>query len=150
MAKTHGLAPLCLFSSVEGNLSRGKRERSRSGKCANSVRKEISHVYLEQKAELAVQGECAAQKRFSEAEAEMVIRNWEQRNDIALYETNRELESQKLELSQANQWADQAQREKVFFSWRIGNEKRTLERKSRKKLRNYEESVAKKQIEQDN
>ena len=54
------------------------------------------HVYLGQKAELAVQGECAAQKRFSEAQAEMDIRNWERRNsDVALHETNRELESQR-------------------------------------------------------
>ena len=39
------------------------------------------HVYLEQKSELAEQGECAAQKRLSEAEADMDIRfiyveNW--------------------------------------------------------------------------
>ena len=34
----------------------------------------------------------------------------------ALYETNRELESQSLELYQANQWADQAQREKNLFA----------------------------------
>ena len=63
---------------------------------------EISiHCYLEQKAELAVQGECAAQKRLSEAEAEMDIRIWERRNaDIALFDTNRELESQRLELYQ--------------------------------------------------
>ena len=45
--------------------------------------------------------ECAAQRRLSE-------RN----SDIALYETNRELESQRLELYQANPWADHAQREK--------------------------------------
>ena len=47
-------------------------------------------------------------------EADMDIRNCEQRNaDIALCETNRELESQRLELNQANQWADQGQREKI-------------------------------------
>ena len=52
-------------------------------------------------------------KKLSEAEAEMDTRNWEQRNaDIALYETNRELESQRLELYQANKWADQAQMRK--------------------------------------
>ena len=33
--------------------------------------KKFLHVYLYQKAELAVKGECAAQKRSSEAEAEM-------------------------------------------------------------------------------
>ena len=45
----------------------------------------------------------------------MERRNWEQKSsDMALYETNRELESQRLELYQANQWADQeAQREKI-------------------------------------
>ena len=31
----------------------------------------------------------------------------------ALYETNREVESQRLELYQAHQWADQSQREKI-------------------------------------
>ena len=72
------------------------------------------HVYLEHKAELAVPGECAAQKRLSEAEADVGIRNWEQRNaDVALDETNRELESRRLELCLVNQWADQAQREKI-------------------------------------
>ena len=38
---------------------------------------------------MAVQGECAAQRRVSEAEADMDIRNWEQRNyDTALDETS--------------------------------------------------------------
>ena len=70
-------------------------------------------VNLKQKAEVAVQGECAAH-RLSEAEADMDVRNWQQRNsDIALYETNRELESQKLELYQANRGADQAQGDKI-------------------------------------
>ena len=46
-------------------------------------------------------------------------RNWERRiADIALCETNRKLESQRLELYQANQWADQAQREK---NWLFGD-----------------------------
>ena len=38
------------------------------------------HEFLERKAELAVQGEIAAQKRLSEAEADMEIRRWEQTN----------------------------------------------------------------------
>ena len=73
------------------------------------------HVYLEQKAELAVQGECAAQKRFSEGDEDMEVRNSEHKNsDVAFYETNQELESQRLVLYHANQWADdQAQREKM-------------------------------------
>ena len=65
---------------------------------------------------LAFQGECS-RDRLSEAEAEMDRRNWEQRNaDIALCETKRQLESQRLELYQANQWADQAQRGGLFIA----------------------------------
>ena len=72
------------------------------------------YVYLEQKAEMAVRGDCAGQRRRSEAEEDMEMRNWEQRiSDMALYDTNRELESQSLELYQVKQWADQAQREKM-------------------------------------
>ena len=38
-------------------------------------------------------------------------RNWDQRDaDIALHVTNLELESPRLELYQAHQWADQAQK----------------------------------------
>ena len=65
---------------------------------------------FEQEAEWAVQGECAAQKRLSEAEGDIDTRNREQRNaDLALYETNRELESQRLELFQSIRWAHQVQ-----------------------------------------
>ena len=99
-------------SSVEGILSRGKRGRDMESVQTLSERKKL-HVHLEQQAQLVVQGECAAQRRLSEAEAEMYIGYWHQRNsDIALYETNRELEFQRLELYQANPWADHAQREK--------------------------------------
>ena len=103
------------FSSVERSLSRGKRDRDLESAQTLSERRNLQ-AYLEKKAELACQGECAAHKRLSEAEAEMDKRNcWKQRNaDRALYETNRQLESQRLELYQANQWADQAHREK---SW---------------------------------
>ena len=45
-------------------------------------------VCLEQKADLAVREEYAAQRRLSEAEADMEIRNWEKRSsDVALHET---------------------------------------------------------------
>ena len=70
------------------------------------------HDYLGRKAELAVRGESAAHRRLTE-EADLEIRRWEQKSsEIALYETRRELESQRLELHQANQWGDQAQKEK--------------------------------------
>ena len=67
-----------LNASVEGTLSRGKRDRDLESAQTLSERQHL-HVYLEQKAELADQGECVAQRRFSEAEADMNIRNWEQR-----------------------------------------------------------------------
>ena len=45
------------------------------------------YVYLEQKAEFAVQGEYSAQRRLSESEADMDVREWEKRSsDFALYE----------------------------------------------------------------
>ena len=66
------------------------------------------HKFLERKAELAVRRSKVAQKRISEAEADMEIRNWEKRNsDIAYNPINLEL------VQQAIQWADQAQREKI-------------------------------------
>ena len=70
-------------------------------------------------------------------------RNWEQRNsDMALSETNRDIESQRLELYEANQWADHAQREKMNLCEKVAQE-------IANQLKNYEESVAKKQIEPD-
>ena len=66
------------------------------------------HDFLEKKADHAFQGEFAAQTRLSEAQAELDGREWERRNaDLALYETGRQLESQRMELYQANQLSDQ-------------------------------------------
>ena len=63
-----------------------------------SERKNL-HEYLDNEAERAFRGKCVAQRRLSEAEVEMDRRSWERRNsDIALYETNPQLESQILEL----------------------------------------------------
>ena len=50
------------LSSVEGTLSRGKRDQDLEGLQTLSERRNL-HVYLEQKAEWAVQGECQAQKK---------------------------------------------------------------------------------------
>ena len=87
------------IASVGGTVSGGKREIEIWKMCKLGSERRNLHAYLEQKAGLAVQGGSAAQRRLSEAEADMDIRNWEQRNsDVALHETNRELESQRLEL----------------------------------------------------
>ena len=52
----------------------------------------------------------SSQKKISEPEADMEVRNWEKRkSDISLYEINQELESHRLQLQQANQWADRVE-----------------------------------------
>ena len=86
------------------------------------------HFYLEQKAESTVQEENAAQKRLSEVEADVEIRRWEQKSSkMALYETDRELESHRLELHQANQRADQAQRQKINLCGEMEMRKRLFQ-----------------------
>ena len=60
------------------------------------------HVHLKQKADLAVRQERAAQRRLFEGESDMETREWETKSsDMALCETDRELESQGLEQYQA-------------------------------------------------
>ena len=72
------------------------------------------HKILSRRAELAVRGEKLAQQRLYEAEADVEVKHWEKRNsDIAPHEINLEFESQRLQLQHANQWADQAQRDKM-------------------------------------
>ena len=65
---------------------------------------------LERKVDLVVRGERRAQQKLYEAEAEVEVRNWESNVRISLFERsiNQEFESQRLQLQQANQWADQA------------------------------------------
>ena len=94
--------------SVEETFPKGKTDRDLESVQTPSERQNL-HVYLEQRADLAVREECAALRRLSEAEADMEIKNWEERfSAVALCQTNRDVESQRLELYQANQRADQA------------------------------------------
>ena len=61
-----------------------------------------------------------AQQRLYEAEADVEVKHWERRNsDLALYEINQEFPSQRFQLQQADQWADQAQRD--FFKSLYGD-----------------------------
>ena len=83
-------------------MSKGKRDRDQN--VVQTLRDWHNlHKILEGKAELAVRGEKLAQQRFFEAEDA----------DIALHEIDQEFESQRLQLQQANQWADQAQIDKT-------------------------------------
>ena len=114
------------IASVEGTLSRRKRDRDLDSVQASSERRHL-HDYLERKAESAVR----AQNRLSEAEADMEIESWEQiSSEMAPYETHRELESQRLQLFHANQWADQTQTEREK---REREEREREEREERKR-----------------
>ena len=73
---TLGLAPTCVSStgklvrgnasnaSVEGTLSKGRRDRALEGVQTLSERRNL-HIYIEQKAELAVQRECAGSEKIT-------------------------------------------------------------------------------------
>ena len=50
-------------ASVEGTLSKGRRDRALEGVQTVSERRNL-HIYIEQKAELAVQGECAGSEKI--------------------------------------------------------------------------------------
>ena len=113
---------------VEESVFKGNRDHD-----SNSVRtssdKQNLHKHLERKAESAVRGENAAQKRLSEAEAG--IDGEQKGSELALCHTHQELASQRLQQHQANQWADQALREKISLCGkldmrnRLFNESRT-------------------------
>ena len=54
----------------------------------------------------------------------MEVKHWEKTNsDMALYEANQEFESQRVQLQQANRWADQAQSDKIslYGEWELRN-----------------------------
>ena len=121
-------------ASVEGTLLRGKRDRDLESWQTVFERRNL-HVYWKQKADSVVHGESASQRRLSEAEADVYPRNREQKNaDVALCETNRELESQRLELYQANQSTDQAQREKINLCGELEMRSRVFSGRLRKRL----------------
>ena len=110
------------FSSFRIPLSKGQRNRdlecvqdSQMGR--ESILSEQRDIYdfLEKKGDHVFQRECAAQTTLPEAQAELDRREWRmQHADIALYATGMHLQSQKVELYQANQPTDQTRREQ---SW---------------------------------
>ena len=103
-----------VVSSFLGSVPKGKRDRDQN--VVQTLRRDRQnfHKILKRKAELAVRGEKRAQLRLCEAEADVEVKHWEDKNsDIALHEINQEFEFQRSQLQQANRWADQAQREKI-------------------------------------
>ena len=72
--------------------------------------------HLERRAQQAIFGEHSVQRKVYSTEYNMEIQKMERRNsEYALIESQRELGSQRLQLSEANQWADQAQRERIHL-----------------------------------
>ena len=68
------------------------------------------------------------------------MKHWEKRNsDIALHEINQEFESQRLQLQQANQWADQAQRDKIGLHGELELRKRLFRENQAKDWQEIEE-----------
>ena len=79
----------------------------------------------------------------------MEVREREKRSsDLALCDTSRQLESQRLQLIQANRWAGQAQRERISLHGIFDMRSRLFQ--IAKKLKNNEDSVAKKKKKPDN
>ena len=82
--------------------------------------------FLERQAHTAILGENAAQRKLTEAESDMEIKVWERRNsEFVLYESQRELASQRHQLRQASQWPDQAQRERISLCGELELKKST-------------------------
>ena len=72
---------------------------------------------LERRAQQAVLGEKSAQRKLDLTEYNLEIQNLGRRNsEYALIESRRELESQRRQLLEASQWADQAQCERIHLS----------------------------------
>ena len=95
---------------LKKRIEKEKRDRHLEGVRFLSERKDL-HVYFEQKSDLLVREVCAA---WRQSEVDMETRKFERRSsDMFLFETNRDLESQRLELHQVYQWADQAHRERI-------------------------------------
>ena len=85
--------------SNEKSLLKGKRDREdervlHSEQERFLPQKQNLHHYFEREAWRVLQGECLAQRRLSEAEVEMDRKSWRRNSDMALHETNRQLESQ--------------------------------------------------------
>ena len=108
-----------VVSSPFESVSKGKRDRDHN--VVQTLRDSQNlHKILERRADLAVRGAKLAEQRLSEAEADVEVKHWEKKNlGIALHEINQEFESQRLQLQQLNQWADQAQRDRISLHGRI-------------------------------
>ena len=80
----------------------------------SSLFESVSKVKLRDRQKAVTGEKLGSAKDYTTAEEDVEVKHWKKRNsDIALFEINQEFESQWLQLQQANQWADQAQRDKI-------------------------------------
>ena len=107
--------------SVGESMSKKSRRNSTRSRSLQTPRKfhfdeRVLRGHLERRAQQAVLGKNSAQRKLFLTEYDLEIQNLERRNsEYALIESQRELESQRRQLLEANQWADQAQRETVLL-----------------------------------
>ena len=109
-------------TSIETSMTRKSSRDSGSVQGSQQERETVLseqrdlHNFLERKADQAFQGECAAQTKLSQAQSELDRRERKMQNaDRALYDTGKQLQSQRMELYHANQLTDRTQRVKSWL-----------------------------------
>ena len=140
-----------VVSSLFVSVSKEKRDRDQNVLQTLRDRQHLHNIFA-RKAELAMRGKMV-QQRLYEAEADVEVEYvGKGHSDISLFEINREFGIQRLQLQQANQWADQVHRDKMSLYGDLEMRNRFFREKIKQKiannLKNWEEFVAKKQIEQ--
>ena len=91
--------------------------------------------HFERRAQQAIDGENSVQNKLYSTEYNMEIQNSERRNsECALFESQRELESQRQQLLMANHWADHAECESIHLCSDLEMKKSSSSSMLRKKL----------------
>ena len=126
------------MSTIDESLMTSKRDRGES--VGQSMRdRENLHKILEREAESSIQGENEAQKNYQRLKLMWKLERWEQRSsEIALHESYRELETQRLQLLQANIW-DNAQSERVSLCGELGMRNKLFQESHTKDCQEIEE-----------
>ena len=103
--------------SVAESMSRKSRRNSITSHSLQTHREFYSDERdLDRRAQQAIRGDNSVQRKLYSTEYNMEIQNLERRNsEYALFESQRGLESQRLQLLEANQWTDQAQQERTLL-----------------------------------
>ena len=116
------LSRRCNLQMSKRSTSKGKRIRELESGHFSQIKKEKNlsqqrslHELFEKKADRGFQGECSSDK-FVWSTGCVALQKLGGNSDIAPYETSRQLESQRMELSQANQssWEGQTEKSCLF------------------------------------